>query len=661
MQEHNTSFKQEASIVFYIKITYQYMNKLASENSPYLLQHADNPVDWYPWSDEAFNIAKESDKPVFLSIGYSSCHWCHVMEEESFKDAKVAERMNKTFVCIKVDREERPDIDNEYMTMSQVMTGSGGWPLNIILTPDKIPIFAFTYIPRVSRNNMTGIMDLCDNIDYLWKNKKEELIKNGMEVIEQINKIEDKKKSEKPEYEKIIKITMENLEHNFDPEFGGFGNAPKFLSFQHILFLLRYYKKYNNVKALEMAEKTLKSMYMGGVYDHIGGGFHRYSTDPFFRIPHFEKMSYDQAMAIMAYTYAYEITGKNLYKNAVFEIFNFLKNEMFNKGFFTAIDADSENEEGKFYTWTYSELKNIVSDNFIHDFNILPEGNFYDNYSRPSGRNILFLNNNSNIETLEKNKEDLLKLFEIRKYRPEPAKDDKILTDINGLIINALALSSMVFNNVEMRKYAESAADFIIDNMYKDKKLFHSYRNGKISVDGMLDDYSYTVSGLLYLYEATTNKIYLDYAHEINETLIKKFYDVEHGGFFNTESMLPVRMKETYDNAIPSGFSFEINNLSVLNYIYSGYDKVIESSIDSIIESLSKQPMFFSFTVLSFYNMLKFYKIETKIDSVIEYLSHHYPDNHYYLKSDNPGISVCDENKCFIVHDMDELKSIING
>ena len=302
------------------------MNKLKSEKSPDLLEQSDNPVDWYPWGDEAFNRAKNENKPVFLSIGYSTCHWCHVMENESFTDNEVAEKLNNTFVCIKVDREERPDIDNIYMTMSQMMTGSGGWPLNIILTPDKKPLFAFTYIPRNSRNNMIGMIDLCNNINDLWKNKRNELEENGNKVIAALESHENiKYENREINYEDVIQKTFKSMENNYDNEYGGFGSSPKFPSFQHLIFLMNYYKRYNSNKALAMVENTLKKMYIGGIYDHVGYGFHRYSTDSLWRIPHFEKMGYDQAMAIMAYTYAYSITKNKFYRDVVYEIFTFLK------------------------------------------------------------------------------------------------------------------------------------------------------------------------------------------------------------------------------------------------------------------------------------------------------------------------------------------------
>jgi uncharacterized protein YyaL (SSP411 family) len=638
------------------------MNKLANENSPYLLEHSTNPVNWYPWSDEAFDLAKTENKPVFLSIGYSSCHWCHVMEQESFMDPDVAKKMNDTFVCIKVDREERPDIDSLYMTLSQVMTGTGGWPLNIILTTDRKPVFAFTYIPRVSRNNMIGLMDLCDNISDIWKNKREEMEKNGDEAISRLKNMQISEISNVSlDYEKTINSAYESLKKNYDKEYGGFGSAPKFPSFQHLIFLMNYYKKYGTKDAMEMVEHSLKMMYMGGMYDHVGGGFHRYSTDPFFRIPHFEKMTYDQAMAIIAYSYAYDITKDNFYKNVVYEIYNFIRRELFYKGFYTAEDADSDNEEGKFYTWTYAELMEAAGKNFIYDFNILQEGNFYDNNSRQSGRNILYMNRDIQGDPTELYKNELEKLRKIRDKRSKPLKDDKILVDINGLVIKALSIASMVFADKNMLDDAESSADFIMNEMYSNGKLMHSFRNGRSSAEGILDDYSYMVSGILSLYEASLNEIYLDYSRELHNHLVNYFYDKTYGGFYNGKDDLLVRLKESYDNAIPSGFSFEIGNLVIFNYLDDKFSTELEKSLKSIATDIQRQPMFFSYAISQFFNIIDFYKISTGSEGVLDYLQKHYPYNYYFLKSEDNEISVCDTNKCFTVNNLEELQRLIKS
>ncbi len=636
------------------------MNKLKNEKSPYLLEHSNNPVEWYPWGDEAFNKAKSDDKPIFLSIGYSTCHWCHVMENESFSDKDVAEKLNNTFVCIKVDREERPDIDNIYMTMSQMMTGSGGWPLNIILTPDKKPIFAFTYIPRNSRNNMIGIIDLCDNINYLWKNKRDELEENGNKVITALESHENIKYENKEiNYEDIIQKTFKSLKNNYDNEYGGFGSSPKFPSFHHLIFLMNYYKKYDNREALNMVENTLRKMYLGGIYDHVGYGFHRYSTDSLWRIPHFEKMGYDQAMAIMAYTYAYYITGDNFYKNIVYQTFTFLKNEMFNHAFYTAIDADSENEEGKYYTWTYDEIKRITDDEFINLFNVTREGNFFDINYRATGKNILYLKENTDIIYNKKIGEDLKKLYNERNNRIKPLKDDKILSDINGLIIKSLSLASMVFNDKEMLNYAEEAADFIMNNMYKNNILYHRYRDGDVSIPGFLDDYAFLSSGLLYLYEVDLNEIYLKYAKDLNIYVKDNFYDKLNGGFYESSDNIIVKLKETYDNAIPSGFSAEIDNLVILNYMDPNYQDIIGKSLKSIYNDLNRESMFFSNTVSAFFKIIDYYKIATGNEEIINYLKEKYPYNYYFIKGNNNEINVCDKNKCFIIKDINELKKLI--
>ncbi len=635
------------------------MNKLINEKSPYLLEHAKNPINWYPWSDEPFIKAKNEDKPIFLSIGYSTCHWCHVMDLESFNEKDVADKMNNTFICIKVDREERPDIDNLYMTMSQIMTGQGGWPLNVILTPDKKPVFSFTYIPKTSRNNNIGLMDLCDTVNYFWKNKRPELEKNGDTVIDAITHNNVKRKNEEINYESLIKSTFKSLKGNYDEEYGGFGNAPKFPSFQHIIFLLDYYKNYNDKKALEMAEKTMKTMRLGGVYDQIGYGFHRYSTDALWRIPHFEKMAYDQAMAIMAYTYMYSITKNDFYKNVVYEIFQFLKSEMFGNAFYTAVDADSENEEGRYYTWAYDEISHIVDSEFIKSFDVSKTGNFYDNNYRLTGRNILYFSGNP--EEIHGKKMDLniKKLYETRNKRKGHLIDDKILVDINGLTIKALAISSMVFSDKNMLEYAEKAADFIISKMYKNNILYHRYREGDVSIEGFLDDYAFFSSGLLYLYEASFNDMYLKYFEEITHEMVKKFYDSEYGGFYETDHPEVVKLKESYDNAIPSGFSIAIDNLVTYRYLNNKYDTIVDASLNSVYEEMTSKPMFFSATVDAFFKKLRFYKIEAgkeTLDSVKKY----YPNNYFVISSNDGKISVCDINKCFIVEDTKKLVKIIN-
>ena len=364
-------------------------------------------------------------------------------------------------------------------------------------------------------------------------------------------------------------------------------------------------------------------------------------------------------MAIMAYSYAYDITRKDFYRDTVYEIYKFLKQEMFSGGFYTAVDADSENEEGKFYTWDYDEIKNSTEKDFSYDFDILPDGNFYDNYSRKSGRNILFMKGDLTGNPASMHRKELEKLKKIRDARKKPMVDDKILADTNGLVIKALSIASMVFQDRDILNIAENSADFVMNKMYRDRKLMHSFRNNDAKIDGMFDDYSYTVSGLLSLYEASQNEIYLNYARDLQDKLIKTFYDSDNGGFYSAGDELPVRLKETYDNAIPSGFSFEIGNLIVFNYLDSNFQDVLDRSINSVAPDMARQPMFFSYTISYLFNLIEFYKIETGSKDVLDYLGRHYPYNYYFLKSKSNGISVCDTNKCFIIKDLSGLKSLI--
>ena len=358
-------------------------NRLIREKSPYLLQHAYNPVDWYAWGPEAFEKAQKEDKPIFLSIGYSTCHWCHVMERESFEDPEVAKLMNDAFVSIKVDREERPDIDNLYMTVAHVMGSRGGWPLTIIMTPNKKPFFAATYIPKKGRFGMTGMLTIIPYIKELWTKRRDEVVNTTDKVVTALNQVSQSSVGEELE-EEILKRAYESLRNRFDEEYGGFNDAPKFPTPHNLLFLLRYWKRTADEKALQMVEKTLQFMRYGGIYDHIGFGFHRYSTDFLWLVPHFEKMLYDQAMLAMAYIEAFQATHKEEYENTAREIFTYVLRDMTapTGGFYSAEDAESEGEEGKFYLWKEEEIKQILekeeADLTIKTFNIETRGNFID-------------------------------------------------------------------------------------------------------------------------------------------------------------------------------------------------------------------------------------------------------------------------------------------
>jgi uncharacterized protein YyaL (SSP411 family) len=582
-------------------------NRLINEKSPYLLQHSTNPVDWYPWGNEAFEKARTEDKPIFLSIGYSTCHWCHVMEHESFEDDSVAGLMNDAFVSIKVDREERPDIDNIYMTVCQIVTGSGGWPLTIIMTPDKKPFFAATYIPRESRFGQIGLTELVPRIKELWKSRRADILQSADQITEALAQASNGT-SHGELSEPILKAAFEHFQQSFDSRFGGFGRAPKFPTPHNLLFLLRYWKRYDDPQALDMAEKTLRAMRLGGIYDHIGFGFHRYSTDPQWLLPHFEKMLYDQALLAIAYVEAFSATGKGEYRQTASEIFEYVLRDMTDSSgaFFSAEDADSEGEEGKFYLWTEDEVMRLLgpidADLFSRIYDIQEDGNFDEQATgRKNGMNIVHLNKSISALSREMNlpESDLNeklksireRLLEYRNLRPRPHKDDKILTDWNGLMIASLALGAQVLDKPIYADAATKAVDFIFGNMRTSEgRLLHRYRDDQAAVPGSIDDYSFLIWGLLNLYEATFETRFLKDALELNEVALERFWDEESGAFHFTADdaeKLPVRTKEVYDGALPSGNSVAAYNLIRLGRI-SGNPE-FEARAEKIVNGSSGQ------------------------------------------------------------------------
>jgi len=567
-------------------------NRLSYEASPYLRQHGDNPVDWYPWGEDAFDKAQREDKPIFLSIGYSTCHWCHVMAHESFENPEVARLINEGFVPVKVDREERPDIDNVYMRACQAMTGSGGWPLTIVMTPDKKPFFAATYIPRESRFGMEGIMELLPRLREIWARRRREALGLSDRITAELQRTSQSTPGEELD-EATLKMAYEQLVGCFDSEHGGFGSAPKFPTAHNLLFLLRYWKRSGSKRALDMVERTLQSMRRGGVYDHIGFGFHRYSTDSQWLVPHFEKMLYDQAMLAMAYIEAYQATGKRDCGKTAREIFTYVLRDMTSPdgGFFSAEDADSEGIEGKFYLWTREDILQALGDGeadcLAQVFDITEDGNYAEEASgKKSGANILHLKKpldeiaadlNLSQQDLQAHLEALRqKLFASRERRVHPMKDDKILTDWNGLMIAALAKGAQAFDEPEYAEAAHSAADFILGNMRKpDGRLWHRYRDGQAGVQTNLEDYAFLVWGLIELYEAIFDTRHLEVALELTNDMLRHFWDEDGGGLYLTpddgESLF-VRNKEIYDGAIPSGNSVAMLNLLRLGRITANSD-----------------------------------------------------------------------------------------
>lgn len=577
------------------------LNHLKDEKSPYLLQHRDNPVDWYPWGEEAFQKAKDENKPIFLSIGYSTCHWCHVMSRESFQDPEIGQLINQVFVPVKVDREERPDIDSIYMTVCQMITGSGGWPLTIIMTPDLKPFFAGTYFPKDTGPRGTGLRDLILNVHELWENQEGELLKSADELTVSLEKISQGKPGDSLPPE-IITQTYHSLQENFDQQYAGFGTNQKFPTPHHLLFLLRYWKQTGETEALNMIQETLKAMRKGGIYDHIGFGFHRYTVDQQWIIPHFEKMLYDQALLAMAYTEAYQATGETEYRETAEEVLEYILRDMRSPegGFYSAEDADSEGEEGKFYLWTAEEIQDLLGPEdgalFQTVYSISPEGNFKDEARGiKTGKNILHRTKTWDEISAEleipsdqlwwKMEHAREVLFPAREARIHPGKDDKILTDWNGLVITALSIAGKVFGREDYLVAAGEAVDFIMTHLHSQGRLQHRWREGESAIEGNLDDYAYLIWGLLELYQATFQAEYLKAALKLNQTLTKHFWDNEEGGYYFTPDHAPqilVRQKEAYDTALPSGNSVQQMNLERL-YLLTGENNFRETS-----ESLEK-------------------------------------------------------------------------
>ncbi len=534
-------------------------NKLADEKSPYLLQHAYNPVKWYAWSEEAFKIAEKENKPIFLSIGYSTCHWCHVMSHESFEDDIVAEVLNEAFVSVKVDKEERPDIDTVYMTICQATTGHGGWPLTILMTPDKKPFYAATYIPKEPQYGMIGLLDLLQQVKEQWQKNPADMIRTGNQLAD-IMKREFEASSDSSDVTKdLINLAVTQFNQSFDHDYGGFGNEPKFPTPHNLMFLLRHSQLEADEKSLFMVENTLKHMYRGGIYDHVGYGFSRYSTDARWLVPHFEKMLYDNALLAMVYTEAYQVTKQSLYRTVAEQILEYIRREMTDPegGFYCAQDADSEGVEGKYYMFTPEEIDKIMDKDdttfFCDYFDITKEGNF-------EGSSIPNLIKSTELKP--ENEKVIRLCTQVYKYRLGRwalHKDDKCLTSWNSLMITAYATAAKVFQKTEYIDVAKQAVEFVNTRLMDDKdRLYVRYRDDEAAYYGHLDDYAFYCMALLSLYDATFEADFLKQATAIADQMIGLFWDSKYGGFFlnskDSEELL-YRPKEVYDGAIPSGNS----------------------------------------------------------------------------------------------------------
>ncbi|MBP1929594.1 uncharacterized protein YyaL (SSP411 family) [Methanolinea mesophila] len=565
----------------------RHRNRLAGEKSPYLLQHATNPVDWYPWSDEAFSRASDEDKPVFLSIGYATCHWCHVMERESFEDEEVALALNSRFISVKVDREERPDIDQVYMNVCQMLTGSGGWPLSIFMTPDKKPFYAATYIPRRAAGGRPGILEILDRIADLWKSDRDRAVAAAGEITRSLREGPGRAPVRRPDVNLMAQASAD-LRLAFDHSFGGFGGAPKFPMFHTLMMLLRVHHRSGDSAAMSMVEKSLDMMHQGGIYDHLGYGFHRYSTDYRWLVPHFEKMLYDQALGIMAYTETFLVTREPRYRKIALECLEFVKNDLTSPegAFYSAIDADSEGKEGKYYLWTRDDIDRALGPGEAalvkKIYRVQSGGNFVDPFAGGrTGENILYLSapldeHARSMGIPRSMLEERLgsarkKLLATRRERVPPLRDDKVLTDWNGLMIAAASRAGAAFGDPGIVGAAEHAAGFLRDRLLcAEGRLLHRFREGDAGIEGKAPDYAFSIFGMIELYQASGDYGHLETALAMEHYFSSHFWDSSSGGYFmtpETEKDLITRPKELHGGAIPSYNGVACHNLFRLSLI----------------------------------------------------------------------------------------------
>ena len=579
-------------------------NRLIDETSPYLLQHANNPVDWYPWGEEALSRARDEDKPILLSIGYSACHWCHVMERESFENDAIAEIMNDHFVNIKVDREERPDLDAVYMEAVQMLTGSGGWPMTVFLTPECKPFYGGTYFPPVDRHNMPGFPRLLETVAQAYRNSHAEIQRVTGQLTEQMGRTANMPRGSGVLDESILHNAYNQLATNFDYQNGGVGSAPKFPQAMTLEILLRYYAHGHNERALSMLDLTLEKMARGGIYDQIGGGFHRYSTDTFWLVPHFEKMLYDNALLARLYLHAWLATGRALYRRITEETLDYVLREMTGEhgGFFSATDADSEGEEGKFFVWSPEEIESVLGNEegllFSGFFGVSQRGNF-------EGKNILNISVRAAdfaerqgielehlVDVVQRGK---AALYETREQREHPLLDDKALASWNGLMLKAFAEAGAALERQDYLDAARRNATFILTEMRPEGRLQRSYREGQAKLPGFLEDYSFVADGLLSLYEATFERQWLDAAVQLADEMISSFWDEQATGFYDTgrdHEELVVRPRDVFDNAQPCGGSVASDLLLRLSVITGNEDYATKAAgpLRSLAELMGRAP-----------------------------------------------------------------------
>jgi uncharacterized protein YyaL (SSP411 family) len=552
---------------------HKHTNRLAKETSPYLLQHAHNPVDWYPWGEEALEQARQENKPILLSIGYSACHWCHVMEHESFENEEIAQLMNENFVNIKVDREERPDLDQIYMNAVQMMTGHGGWPMTMFLTPEGVPFYGGTYFPPVDRYNMPGFPRVLMGVAETYRSRSGEVKETADSMLQELRRMVQTNESSESLTTEILENAESKIVAGYDPRHGGFGSAPKFPAAMNLEFLLRRYHRTGRAETLEIIENTCRKMAEGGLYDQLGGGFHRYSTDAKWLVPHFEKMLYDNALLSRLYLHVYQLTKDNFYKRIAEETLSYVIREMTDErgGFYSTQDADSEGHEGKFFVWTINEVKKVLGEEdgalFCAYYDVTEAGNF-------EGKNILHVSRSLEeaakasgvtVERLQNALENgRRELFTVRERRIKPDRDEKILTAWNGLMLASFSEAAAILERDDYKAVAEKNADFVLENLRRDGLLLRTHKDNQSKLNGYLEDYAFFIDGLVALYQATGKLRWMKEAIALTRKMVEEFWDTEDGGFFYTgksHEELIVRSKDYLDNATPSGNSVAAEGL----------------------------------------------------------------------------------------------------
>ncbi len=590
---------------------HRHTNRLAGESSPYLLQHAHNPVDWYPWGEEALERARKEDKPILLSIGYSACHWCHVMERESFENERIARQMNEQFVNIKVDREERPDLDQIYMSAVQMMTRHGGWPLTVFLTPDLVPFYGGTYFPPEDRHQMPGFPRILAAVAEAYRARPEEVRQSAWEILSELRRMGVAQESAEVIGAQLLDDAYRGIARSYDPRYGGFGSAPKFPSSMSLDFLLRTHARTADPRPLEMVTHSCRMMAEGGMYDQLGGGFHRYSTDAQWLVPHFEKMLYDNALLTRLYLHAFQATGDRFFRRVAEETLGYVRREMLDESgaFYSTQDADSEGVEGKFFVWDKGEVETLLGPEdarlFCAYYDVTEGGNFEErnilHVERPAAEVARDMGVSAErlAEAVERGRG---RLFTERERRVKPGRDEKVITAWNGLMLEAFAEAAAVLEREDYREIAERNAGFILDALDRDGLLLHVYKDGRAKHVGFLDDYSYVISGLVTLYETTGRPGRLEEAVRLADKMVEEFWDEDGGGFFyngRSGEQLIVRNKDYFDNATPSGNSVAAEALLRLSVLTGneGYRRKAVNVLRLVRDAVERYPSAFGYAL----------------------------------------------------------------